>query len=149
MLYKWFGLFASLHFSQIWWNNYFCLPTANININMVRTFLLIMQVIKGFKPTERCLLLKFVTSCSRAPLLGFKYLQPSFTIHKVWAHSKNFSCFVDMWQIDLRKVTNCITDVHQLLSPCIVQNKLFHIKYSYPKLYDVLAFLDTLLLLCI
>ncbi|KAL9262168.1 E3 ubiquitin-protein ligase UPL7-like protein [Drosera capensis] len=34
------------------------------------------------EPKERCMLLKFVTSCSRAPLLGFKYLQPIFTIHK-------------------------------------------------------------------
>lgn len=33
------------------------------------------------------MLLKFVTSCSRAPLLGFKHLQPTFTIHKVWFRS--------------------------------------------------------------
>lgn len=43
-----------------------------------------LQVITGFEPKERCMLLKFVTSCSRAPLLGFKHLQPTFTIHKVW-----------------------------------------------------------------
>lgn len=55
-----------------------------------RTVKLFWEVIKGFKPTERCLLLKFVTSCSRAPLLGFKYLQPSFTIHKV-------PCDVTLW----------------------------------------------------
>lgn len=42
-----------------------------------------LQVVKGFKSAERCMLLKFVTSCSRAPLLGFKHLQPAFTIHKV------------------------------------------------------------------
>ncbi|XP_028054522.1 E3 ubiquitin-protein ligase UPL7-like [Camellia sinensis] len=48
------------------------------------------QVITGFEPKERCLLLKFVTSCSRAPLLGFKYLQPTFTIHKV-------ACDVPLW----------------------------------------------------
>ncbi|KAH9298311.1 hypothetical protein KI387_029993, partial [Taxus chinensis] len=40
-------------------------------------------VVKGLEPGERCRLLKFVTSCSRAPLLGFKHLQPAFTIHKV------------------------------------------------------------------
>ncbi|XWS55926.1 hypothetical protein CRYUN_Cryun09bG0042100 [Craigia yunnanensis] len=40
-------------------------------------------VMKDFEPKERCMLLKFVTSCSRAPLPGFKYLLPSFTIHKV------------------------------------------------------------------
>ncbi|TVU45657.1 hypothetical protein EJB05_05149 [Eragrostis curvula] len=55
-----------------------------------RTVKLFWEVIKGFKPTERCLLLKFVTSCSRAPLLGFKYLQPCFTIHKV-------PCDVTLW----------------------------------------------------
>ncbi|XP_062212057.1 E3 ubiquitin-protein ligase UPL7 [Phragmites australis] len=55
-----------------------------------RTVKLFWEVIKGFKPMERCLLLKFVTSCSRAPLLGFKYLQPSFTIHKV-------PCDVTLW----------------------------------------------------
>ncbi|XP_044367943.1 E3 ubiquitin-protein ligase UPL7 isoform X2 [Triticum aestivum] len=55
-----------------------------------RTVKLFWEVIKGFKPTERCLLLKFVTSCSRAPLLGFKYLQPGFTIHKV-------PCDVTLW----------------------------------------------------
>ncbi|GLT89883.1 hypothetical protein SLE2022_078450 [Rubroshorea leprosula] len=48
-----------------------------------RAIKLFWEVMKGFEPKERCMLLKFVTSCSRAPLLGFKYLQPSFTIHKV------------------------------------------------------------------
>ncbi|EOY08056.1 E3 ubiquitin-protein ligase UPL7 isoform 3, partial [Theobroma cacao] len=48
-----------------------------------RTIKLFWQVMKDFEPKERCMLLKFVTSCSRAPLLGFKFLQPSFTIHKV------------------------------------------------------------------
>ncbi|XP_027350463.1 E3 ubiquitin-protein ligase UPL7 isoform X2 [Abrus precatorius] len=47
-----------------------------------RTIKIFWEVIKGFEPKERCMLLKFVTSCSRAPLLGFKYLQPPFTIHK-------------------------------------------------------------------
>lgn len=55
-----------------------------------RTVKLFWEVIKGFKPIERCMLLKFVTSCSRAPLLGFKYLQPSFTIHKV-------ACDIPLW----------------------------------------------------
>ncbi|GMI80949.1 ubiquitin-protein ligase 7 [Hibiscus trionum] len=48
-----------------------------------RTVKLFWEVMNNFEPKERCMLLKFVTSCSRAPLLGFKYLQPSFTIHKV------------------------------------------------------------------
>ncbi|KAF7818710.1 E3 ubiquitin-protein ligase UPL7 [Senna tora] len=48
-----------------------------------RTIKIFWEVVKDFEPEERCMLLKFVTSCSRAPLLGFKYLQPTFTIHKV------------------------------------------------------------------
>uniref|UniRef100_A0A2P2L6X6 HECT-type E3 ubiquitin transferase n=1 Tax=Rhizophora mucronata TaxID=61149 RepID=A0A2P2L6X6_RHIMU len=52
-----------------------------------RTIKLFWEVIKGFTPNERCKLLKFVTSCSRAPLLGFKHLQPSFSIHKVTCDS--------------------------------------------------------------
>ncbi|CAJ2632467.1 unnamed protein product [Trifolium pratense] len=48
-----------------------------------RTIKIFWEVIKGFEPKDRCKLLKFVTSCSRAPLLGFKYLQPPFTIHKL------------------------------------------------------------------
>ncbi|KAJ9181481.1 hypothetical protein P3X46_009608 [Hevea brasiliensis] len=54
------------------------------------TIKLFWEVIKGFEPNERCMLLKFVTSCSRAPLLGFKHLQPSFTIHKV-------ACDASIW----------------------------------------------------
>ncbi|RAL44564.1 hypothetical protein DM860_003323 [Cuscuta australis] len=48
-----------------------------------RTVKLFWEVFAKFEARERCLLLKFVTSCSRSPLLGFKYLQPPFTIHKV------------------------------------------------------------------
>ncbi|KAJ0245655.1 E3 ubiquitin-protein ligase UPL7 [Hirschfeldia incana] len=55
-----------------------------------RTIRIFWEVMKGFEPSERCMLLKFVTSCSRAPLLGFKYLQPTFIIHKV-------SCDTSLW----------------------------------------------------
>ena len=72
----------------------------------------IVQVIKGFEPKDRCSLLKFVTSCSRAPLLGFKYLQPAFTIHKVcnsilsfWQHFFN-SYFRGLLCTFLNPITN-------------------------------------------
>ncbi|KAK9755521.1 hypothetical protein RND81_01G031600 [Saponaria officinalis] len=55
-----------------------------------RAVKLFWEVMAGFEPTERCMVLKFVTSCSRAPLLGFKHLQPTFTIHKV-------ACDVPLW----------------------------------------------------
>ncbi|CAA0829703.1 E3 ubiquitin-protein ligase UPL7 [Striga hermonthica] len=55
-----------------------------------RTVKLFWEVFARFEPRERCTLLKFVTSCSRAPLLGFKHLHPAFTIHKV-------ACDVPIW----------------------------------------------------
>nr|XP_053635145.1 ubiquitin-protein ligase E3C-like [Cherax quadricarinatus] len=38
------------------------------------------QVLRGFDETQKRQLLKFVTSCSHPPLLGFKELQPAFCI---------------------------------------------------------------------
>ena len=46
-------------------------------------FYLVPQVLGEMTPHELGMLLKFVTSCSRAPLGGFKYLHPPLTIHKV------------------------------------------------------------------
>ncbi|XP_062955750.1 ubiquitin-protein ligase E3C isoform X4 [Cynocephalus volans] len=39
------------------------------------------RVVEGFTDGEKRKLLKFVTSCSRPPLLGFKELYPAFCIH--------------------------------------------------------------------
>ncbi|KAI6685132.1 hypothetical protein NL676_031045 [Syzygium grande] len=39
-------------------------------------------VIKGFSSENQKKFLKFVTGCSRGPLLGFKYLEPSFCIQR-------------------------------------------------------------------
>ncbi|GAB4814415.1 hypothetical protein N2152v2_001461 [Parachlorella kessleri] len=41
------------------------------------------KVLEGFSQEDRKALLKFVTSCSRAPLGGFRHLNPPLTIHKV------------------------------------------------------------------
>ena len=43
---------------------------------------LFWEVVAGFPAHEQALLLKFVTACSRPPLLGFKYLEPKFCIQK-------------------------------------------------------------------
>jgi ubiquitin-protein ligase E3 C len=41
------------------------------------------QAMRAMSPEHRRKLLRFVTSCSRTPLLGFSHLQPPFTLHKV------------------------------------------------------------------
>ncbi|KAI4369501.1 hypothetical protein MLD38_017936 [Melastoma candidum] len=40
------------------------------------------DVLKGFSPENQKKFLKFVTGCSRGPLLGFKNLEPSFCIQR-------------------------------------------------------------------
>ena len=47
------------------------------------TVKLFWKVLSEMSPVELGLLLRFVTSCSRPPLGGFKYLHPPFTLHKV------------------------------------------------------------------
>lgn len=48
-----------------------------------RTVQMFWEVAAGLSQEERRALLKFVTSCSRPPLQGFRHLHPPFTIHKV------------------------------------------------------------------
>lgn len=44
------------------------------------TIVMFWNVVKTFTDVQKKMLLKFVTSCSRPPLLGFKELNPSFGI---------------------------------------------------------------------
>uniref|UniRef100_A0A0E0D4M4 HECT-type E3 ubiquitin transferase n=1 Tax=Oryza meridionalis TaxID=40149 RepID=A0A0E0D4M4_9ORYZ len=93
-----------------------------------RSVKLFWEVIKGFKPTERCMLLKFVTSCSRAPLLGFKYLQPSFTIHKV-------PCDVTLWATiggqDVDRLPSASTCYNTLKLPTYKRSSTLRSKLLY------------------
>lgn len=89
---SWLKLFNASEFNQLLSGGYHDIDVDDLRSNTrytggysegSRTVKLFWEVMKGFEPKERCMLLKFVTSCSRAPLLGFKHLQPTFTIHKV------------------------------------------------------------------
>ncbi|XP_061955023.1 E3 ubiquitin-protein ligase UPL7 [Populus nigra] len=93
-----------------------------------RTIKLFWEVIKGFEPNERCMLLKFVTSCSRAPLLGFKHLQPSFTIHKV-------SCDASLWATiggqDVERLPSASTCYNTLKLPTYKRASTLRAKILY------------------
>lgn len=52
------------------------------NSKMIRMF---WKVVEQMTEKEKSLLLQFVTSCPRQPLMGFKYMDPPFTISKVEA----------------------------------------------------------------
>lgn len=96
---SWLKLFNATEFNQLLSGGNYDIDVDDLRNNTRytggysegnRTVKIFWEVITGFEPKERCMLLKFVTSCSRAPLLGFKHLQPAFTIHKV-------SCDVPLW----------------------------------------------------
>lgn len=93
-----------------------------------RTISIFWEVMKGFEPKDRCLLLKFVTSCSRAPLLGFKYLQPAFTIHKV-------SCDVPIWASiggqDVERLPTASTCYNTLKLPTYKRSSTLRSKLLY------------------
>ncbi len=42
-----------------------------------------LQVLAGLSDKEQQAFMRFVTSCSRAPLGGFQFLNPPLTLHKV------------------------------------------------------------------
>ncbi|GAV76827.1 HECT domain-containing protein [Cephalotus follicularis] len=93
-----------------------------------RTIKIFWEVLKGFERKERCLLLKFVTSCSRAPLLGFKHLQPSFTIHKV-------ACDVPLWATiggqDVERLPSASTCYNTLKLPTYKRSSTLRAKLLY------------------
>lgn len=58
-----------------------CLPTR---LSVWQWF---WEVVSEFDEQQRADLLKFATSCSRAPLLGFQALEPKFCIHRRAGHA--------------------------------------------------------------
>ncbi|XP_024365783.1 E3 ubiquitin-protein ligase UPL7 isoform X2 [Physcomitrium patens] len=96
---QWLGLFSAKEFNQLLSGSDHDFDVDDLRLrtrytggytDSSRTIKMFWEVLRGFEKEERCALLKFVTSCSRAPLLGFKYLQPAFTIHRV-------TCESSMW----------------------------------------------------
>ncbi|KZV39103.1 hypothetical protein F511_34801, partial [Dorcoceras hygrometricum] len=89
---SWLKLFNASEFNQLLSGGNYDIDVDDLRKNTKytggysegnRTVKIFWEAFAGFEPRERCMLLKFVTSCSRSPLLGFKHLQPAFTIHKV------------------------------------------------------------------
>ncbi|KAH9605964.1 hypothetical protein KSS87_020716 [Heliosperma pusillum] len=93
-----------------------------------RAVKLFWEVIAGFEPAERCMVLKFVTSCSRAPLLGFKHLHPTFTIHKV-------ACDVPLWAAfggqDVERLPSASTCYNTLKLPTYKRASTLRTKLLY------------------
>ncbi|GLV39004.1 uncharacterized protein CBL_06003 [Carabus blaptoides fortunei] len=52
------------------------------------TIIIFWKIVESFTDTQKKQLLKFVTSCSRPPLLGFKELSPSFCIQSAGSEDR-------------------------------------------------------------
>ncbi|KAH6558476.1 hypothetical protein KP509_1Z062300 [Ceratopteris richardii] len=93
-----------------------------------RTVKQFWEVLREFGSHERCALLKFVTSCSRAPLLGFKHLQPAFTIHKV-------TCDTTVWAMlggqDVDRLPSASTCYNTLKLPTYKRMSTLKTKLRY------------------
>ncbi|KAL3681995.1 hypothetical protein R1sor_000017 [Riccia sorocarpa] len=120
---SWLGLFSAKEFNQLLSGGEHDFDVEDLRAHTrytggftesSRTVKLFWEVVTGFEAHERCALLKFVTSCSRAPLLGFKHLQPAFTIHKV-------VCDAPVWAIiggpDVERLPSASTCYNTLKLP--------------------------------
>lgn len=57
-----------------------CIPEQPRSTSCTPPTLASLQVVASFTPGQQSSLLKFITACSRAPLLGFKFLEPGLSI---------------------------------------------------------------------
>jgi ubiquitin-protein ligase E3 C len=62
------------------WAKHTVYDQCNASTSVVKWF---WQVVGGMSPAEKQAVLRFATSCSRPPLMGFRYLQPPFTIRLI------------------------------------------------------------------
>jgi hypothetical protein len=72
-----------------------------------------MQALEGFTPDQQKVFLRFVTACSRPPLLGFKYLDPalcvqvSFVVAFLWDVWRAFMMHVAQRLAAARRWPSC------------------------------------------
>ncbi|WOH06132.1 hypothetical protein DCAR_0625555 [Daucus carota subsp. sativus] len=134
---SWLKLFNASEFNQLLSGGNYDIDVDDLQKNTrytggytegSRTVKLFWQVLAGFEPNERCLLLKFVTSCSRAPLLGFKHLQPTFTIHKV---AGDMPLWAAIGGQDLERLPSASTCYNTLKLPSYKRSSTLRAKLLY------------------
>lgn len=79
-----------------------------------RTCKLFFSVVGSMAPADCALLLRFVTSCPRPPLGGFKDLHPPFTLHKV---EEGASVFAALGGQDVARLPSASTCFNLLKLP--------------------------------
>ena len=91
-------------------------------------------VLNEFSREDRALFLKFVTSCSKPPLLGFKHLQPAFTIQCVSADGSEVPsvlAFFGMGRKETSRLPTASTCFNLLKLPNFKNKKVLKEKLLY------------------
>jgi hypothetical protein len=63
------------------------------------------EAVRSFTPAQQRQFLKFVTSCSRAPLLGFAYLEPQLCVQVGLVTCETAGCVCLTFSLRPRPVT--------------------------------------------
>jgi hypothetical protein len=91
-------------------------------------------VLEGFTREERGLFLKFVTSCSKPPLLGFAHLHPAFTVQCVASDGNevpSLLAFFGMGRSEERRLPTAATCFNLLKLPNFKSRKVLKEKLLY------------------
>lgn len=81
------------------------------------------EVLKSFSLEHQKKFLKFVTGCSRGPLLGFKYLEPKFCIQR--------TASLHLIDADLDRLPTSATCMNLLKLPPYKSKEQMHSKLMY------------------
>ena len=91
-------------------------------------------VLNEFEREERALFLKFVTSCSKPPLMGFAHLHPTFTIQCVAGDGNevpSILAFFGMGRKDTNRLPTAATCFNLLKLPNFKSKKILREKLLY------------------
>lgn len=91
-----------------------------------RTIRMFWKVLSAFSPEEMQRFLRFVTSCPRPPLLGFKHLTPPFTIHKVVEDTTSLLQFSDLDRLPTASTCNNMLKLPNYRKESTLRDKLLY-----------------------
>ena len=92
------------------------------------------SVLGGFSSSERALFLKFTTSCSKPPLMGFRHLHPEFTVQCVGGtggETPSVLAFFGMGRKETERLPTASTCFNLLKLPNFKNKKVLREKLLY------------------
>lgn len=91
-----------------------------------RAIRMFWKVLSTFSSEEMQRFLRFVTSCPRPPLLGFKHLTPPFTIHKVVEDTTSLIQFSDLERLPTASTCNNMLKLPNYRKESTLRDKMLY-----------------------